>query len=62
MSNSECSGFISQGSGLEPVLAICSVSRLRKVEVTCIVVEPQRVLRHASDVGISRNVNLANVP
>lgn len=43
-------------------MAICSVSRLRKVEVTCIVVEPQRVLRHASDVGISRNVNLANVP
>lgn len=32
------------------------------MEVTRVFVEPQGVLRHASDIGITRNMNLASVP
>ena len=32
------------------------------MEATCVFVEPQGVLRHALDVGVTRNMSLASVP
>lgn len=39
-----------------------SAGNLESVEVTCIFVPSQGVFKHALDIGITRNMNLAGVP
>lgn len=39
-----------------------SAGSLESVEVTCVFLQPQSVFRHALDIGITRNMNLARVP
>lgn len=44
---------------MEPVLAVGSMARLRKSGGNMYFLEPRDGLRHALDIGITRNMNLA---
>lgn len=39
-----------------------SAGNLENVEVTCVFVQSQGVFRHALDIGVTRNMDLARVP